>query len=147
LGLYSTLSAACDTDLESISVSGFKEALKLVLIAARTMKRLVTKSKSGSFTNFWDPTIWTELHRRLVAQDRFMASAALIGMCRQIIQLVQTQQALPNTAVGESFESEGRRDEGTAGNKRRADANAGVDIRAKKLKGLSTTANQGQKGK
>jgi len=72
-----------------------------------------------------------------------MASTALIGMCRQIIQLVQTQQAPPNTAVGESFEREGQRDEGTAGNKRRADANAGVGIRAKKLKGLSATANQG----
>lgn len=125
-GLYSTLSATCDTGVKSISISSIKEALKLVLIAVRTTKRLVAKCES--FTNIWDPTVWTELHHLLAAQERFMASAALVGMCRQVIQLVQTQQALPNAA----------------GNKRKADAYAGVDARAKKTKRV-TAVDQGDK--
>jgi DNA polymerase phi len=142
--LHSTLSAACDPCLKSISVSGIKEALKLVLIAARTTKRLV--AKCGSFSNIWDPTIWTELHQRLVAQDRFMASTALVGMCRQVIQLVQTQQALPSSGAGECLERKSQRDEVTAGNKRKADTND-VDARGKKIKRVSTFANRGPGGK
>lgn len=141
-GLYSALSAACDTGFMSMSVSGIKEALKLVLIAARTTKRLV--AKGGLIMNIWDPTNWTELHHRLVAQDRFTASAALVGMYRQVIQLVQTQQALPSTTVGESLERDGRCDEGTTGSKRKADAYAGVDVRVKKIKRVIAT-NQGSK--
>lgn len=125
-GLYSTLSATCDAGVKSISISSIKEALKLVLIAVRTTKRLMVKCES--FTNIWDPTIWTELHHHLAAQERFMASAALVGMCRQVIQLVQTQQALPNTTR----------------NKRKADAYAGVDARAKKTKRV-TVVDQGDK--
>ena len=125
-GLYSTLSPTCDTGVKSISISGIKEALKLVLIAVRTTKRLVVKCES--FTNIWDPTIWTELHHHLVAQERFMTSATLVGMCGQVIQLVQTQQALPSTA----------------GKKRKADAYAGVDVKPKKTKRV-TAADQGDK--
>ncbi len=62
-----------------------------------------------------------------------MASTALVGMCRQVIQLVQTQQAIPSVVAGESL-VKGQRDEGIAGNKRKADANAGVDVMAKKIK-------------
>jgi len=142
--LYSTLSAACDPCLKSISVSGIKEALKLVLIAARATKRLV--AKRGSFSNIWDPAMWTELHQRLVAQDRFKASTALVGMCRQVIQLVQTQQALPSTDTGECLERKGQRDEVTAGNKRKADTN-NVDVRDKKLKRVSPYATRGPCGK
>jgi hypothetical protein len=141
-GLYSGLSAACDTGLKSTSVSGIKEVLKLVLIAARTTKRLV--AKCGSLANIWDPTIWTELHHRLVAQDRFMASAALVGMCRQVTQLVETQQAPPSTAAGGPLGGRGRRDEGTTRNKRKPDAYAGVDVRVKKIKRV-TAATQGGK--
>jgi DNA polymerase phi len=142
--LYSTLSAACDPCLKSISVSGIKEALKLVVIAARTTKRLV--AKRGSFSNIWDPTIWTELHQRLVEQDRFKASTALVGMCRQVIQLVQTQQALPSTGAGKCLERKDQRDEVTAGNKRKADTND-VDVRGKKLKRVSTFASRSPGGK
>lgn len=142
LELYSTLSTACDPCLKSISVPGIKEALKLVLIAARTTKRLV--AKYGSFSKIWDPTIWTELHQRLVAQDRFMASPALVGMCRQVIQLAQTQQALPSTGAGKCLERKDQRDEVTAGNKRKA-GNAGVDFKGKKIKRMSTIATRGKK--
>jgi DNA polymerase phi len=134
-GLYSALSAACDT--KSTSVSSIKEALKLVLIAARATKRLV--AKKGSFANIWDPTTWTGLHHRLIAQDRFMASAALVGMCKQVTKLVQTQQALPSIAAGESPERKGRFDEGTARSKRKADGYAGVDVRVKKIKRVTAT--------
>ena len=141
-GLHSTLSASCDTGLKSISVSSIKEALKLVLIAVRTTKRLGAKCES--FANIWDPTIWTELHHHLVAQERFMASTALVGMCRQVIQLVQAQQALPSTAVGESLEKKGQCDDGTTRNKRKAGAYAGVDARAKKVKRV-TAADKSDK--
>jgi len=98
-------------------------------------------TKCGSFSNIWDPTIWTELHQRLVAQDRFKASTALVGMCEQVIQLVQTQQALPSTGTGECLERNSQRDE-TAGNKRKADADD-VDVRGKKLKRVSTFTTRG----
>lgn len=142
-GLYNTLSIACDPCLKSVSISSIKEALKLVLIAARTTKRLV--AKYGSFSNIWDPIVWTELHQRLVAQDRFKASTALVGMCRQVIQLVQTQQALPSTGAGECLEK-GQRDEVTAGNKRKAETND-VDVTGKKFKRVSTFATRGPAGK
>jgi hypothetical protein len=141
--LHSTLSAACDPCLKSISISGIKEALKLVIVAARTTKHLV--AKYGSFSNIWDPTIWTELHQRLVAQDRFMVSTALVGMCRQVIQLVQTQQPLPSAEAGESLKRKGQRDEVTAGNKRKASTND-VDVRDKKSKRVSS-ATRGTGGK
>jgi DNA polymerase phi len=143
-GLHSTLSAACDPCLKSISVSSIKEALKLVIVAARTTKRLV--AKSGSFSNIWDSTIWTELHKRLVAQDRFVASTALVGMCKQVIELVQTQQALPSTGAGECLKGRGQRDGITAGNKRKASTND-VDLRGKKSKRVSTPATRGPGGK
>lgn len=114
-----------------------------MLIAARTAKRLV--AKCGSFSNIWDPTIWTELYQRLVAQDRFTASTALVGMCRQVTQLVQTQQALLSTGTEEYLEGKGQRDEMTAGNKRKADTNACVDIRGKKIKRGSTRGPGGKK--
>lgn len=136
-GLHSTLSLGCDTGHKSISVSGIKEALKLVLIAARTTKRLVTKCES--FANVWDPTIWTELHHHLVTQDRFKASPALVGMCRQVILLVQTRQTLPSAVAGDSLGGKGQCDEGTAANKRKADAYVGVDARAKKVKRVTAT--------
>ncbi len=139
--MHSTLSAACDPCVKSISVSSIKEALKLVLVAARTTKRLV--AKCGSLSNIWDPTIWTELHQRLVAQDRFMDSTALVGMCRQVIQLVQTQQALPSTGAGEYLERKGQM---TAGNKRKASTND-VDVRGKKSKRVSTSGTRGPGGK
>jgi hypothetical protein len=142
--LHSTLSAACDPCVKSISVSSIKEALKLVLIAARTTKRLA--AKCGSLSDIWDPTIWTKLHQRLVAQDRFMDSTALVGMCRQVIQLVQTQQALPRTGAGESLERKGQRVEVTAGNKRKASTND-VDVRGKKSKLVPTSATRGPGGK
>jgi hypothetical protein len=140
-GLYSAISAACDT--KSTSVSGIKEALKLVLIAARTTKRLV--AKCGSFANIWDPMIWTELHHCLLAQDRFMASAALVGMCKQVAQLVQTQQALLSTAAGEFLERKGRFDEETVRNKRKAGVHAGVDVRVKKVKRVTAATQDGKK--
>lgn len=139
--MHSSLSAACDPSLKSISVSDIKEALKLVIVAARTTKRLV--AKYGSFSNIWDPTIWTELHQRLVAQDRFMATTALVRMCRQVVQLVQ---ALPSTGAGECLKREGQRDEVTAGNKRKASTND-ADVRGKKSKQVSTSATRGTGGK
>lgn len=141
--LYSALSAACDTGFMSISVSVIKEALKLVLIAARTTNRLV--AKGGLLTNIWDPMIWTELHHRLIAQDRFTASAALVGMYRQVVQLVEMQQALPSAVVGESLERKGQCDEGTTGNKRKADTYAGIDVRAKKIKRVTASIQGGKK--
>ena len=89
--------------------------------------------------------MWTELQQRLVAQDRFKASTALAGMCRQVIQLVQTQQALPSTGAGECLEK-GQRDEVTAGNKRKADVND-VDVSGQKFKRVSTFATRRPGGK
>lgn len=142
--LHSTLFAACDPCLKSISVSGIKEPLKVVIVAARTTKRLATKY--ASFSNIWDPTIWTELHQRLVVQDRFMASTALVGMCSQVIQLVQTQQTIPRTGAGECLEREGQSDEVAVGNKRKASTND-VEVRSKKSKRVSTSATRGPGGK
>jgi hypothetical protein len=139
--LYSTLSTACDPSLKSISVSGIKEALKLALVAARTTKSLV--AKRGSFSNIWDLTIWAELHQRILTQDRFKASTALLGMCRQVIRLVQTQETLPSTGAGECLERKGQRDEVTAG-KRKADADD-VDVRGKKIKRIATRGPGGRK--
>jgi hypothetical protein len=73
-----------------------------------------------------------------------MASTALVGMCRQVIQFVQTQQALSSTGAGECLERKGRRDEVAAGNKRKADTND-VDARGKKIKRVSTFATRGGK--
>lgn len=115
-----------------------------MLVAARTTKRLV--AKSGSFSDIWDPMIWTALHQRLVAQDRFIDSTALVGMCRQVIQLVQTQQALPSTGSEECFERKGQRVEAIAGNKRKASTND-VDVRGTKSKRLSTSATRVPGGK
>jgi len=75
-----------------------------------------------------------------------MASTALVGMCRQVIQLMRAQQALPSTGAGECKERRGQRDEVTAGNKRKADAND-VDVRGKHLKRVSTFATRGSRGK
>lgn len=72
-----------------------------------------------------------------------MGSPALVGMCRQVIQLAQTQQTLPSTGVGKCLERKGQRDEVTAGNKRKAD-NAAVDVKGKKIKRMSTIATRGK---
>jgi hypothetical protein len=138
-GLYSALSAACDTTLKI--TSGIKEALKLVIVAARMTKRLA--AQHGSFANAWDPMIWTELHDRLVAHDRFMASAALVGMYRNFIQIVQSQQGRPGTAARVE---RGQIDEATR-SKRKASAHSGVGITTKKIKRTTAVIRDGQKGK
>jgi hypothetical protein len=139
-GLYSALSAACDTTLKI--TSGIKEALKLAIVAARMTKRLA--AQHGSFANAWDPMIWTELHDRLGAHDRFMASAALVGMYRNFIQIVQSQQGRPGTAA--TVERMGQIDEATR-SKRKASAHSGVGITTKKIKRMTAVIRDGQKGK
>jgi hypothetical protein len=138
--LCNALSVACDTTIKS--TTGIKEALKLVLVAARMTKRLA--ARYGSFGDIWEPTIWTELQNRLVTHDQFMASAALVDMCRQVIQLMQLQQAPPSAVAGECAEGFGQIDE-TIGSKRKASAHPSVRIRAKKIKrataGNSSTVN------
>jgi hypothetical protein len=141
-GLYTTLSAACDTALKI--TSGIKEALKLVIVSARMTKRLV--AQHGSFANIWEPTLWTKLHDRLLAHDRFMTSSALVGMCRQFIQLVQTQQERPGTVARECTES-GQIDEDTIGSKRKASAYSGAGITAKRIKQAAGVILDGRKGK
>jgi len=142
-GLYSTLSAACDTSLKI--TSGIKEALKLVIVSARMTKRLV--AQHGPFADIWEPTIWTELHDRLLAHDRFMTSAALVGMCRQFIQLVQTQREQPGTVAGKCTERRDQIDEDAIGSKRKASAYSGVGITAKKIKRATAVILDGRKGK
>jgi hypothetical protein len=75
-----------------------------------------------------------------------MASTALVGMCRQVIQLVQTQQELPSTGAGECLKKKGQGDEVTVGNKRKASTND-VDVRGKKSKRVSTSVTRGPGGK
>ena len=141
-GLYSALLAACKTTLKI--TSGIKEALKLAIVAARMTKRLA--AQHGSFADIWDPVIWTELHDRLVAHDRIVASAALVGMCRHFIQLVKLQRERPGTAAGECAESRGQIDE-TIGSKRKASAYSGVGITTKKIKRATAVIRDDQKGK
>jgi hypothetical protein len=74
-----------------------------------------------------------------------MASAALVGMCKQVAQLVQTQQALLSTAAGEFLERKGRFDEETVRNKRKAGVHAGVDVRVKKVKRVTAATQDGKK--
>jgi len=120
--LHSALSAACDAGLKS--TSGVKEGLKLVLVAARITNRLATDS--NLFADIWDLTIWAEL------PNRFMASAALVGMFKQIIQVVQRWQTLPRNKVGERSVSWGH--DGAVGNKRKAIAYLDASVGAKKVK-------------
>lgn len=88
--------------------------------------------------------IWTELHDRLGAHDRFMASAALVGMYRNFIQIVQSQQGRPGTAA--TVERMGQIDEATR-SKRKASAHPGVGITTKKIKRMTAVIRDGQKGK
>jgi hypothetical protein len=139
-GLHRALSAACDTGLKS--TLGIKEALKLVLVAARMTKRLAAQSRS--FGEIWDPTIWNELYNRLIANDRFLASAALVGMCKQVIQLVQLRRALPSVVTGDRAEGCGQIDEETMGRKRKASTYPDIGAGAKKVKWV-TPATRGSK--
>ena len=117
----------------------------MVIAAARMTKRLA--AQHGSFADIWEPTIWKELHGRLVAHDRFMASAAMVGMCRQFIQLVESQREQPGTAVRDCAERRGQIDEETIGSKRKVSAHSGVGITAKKIKRATAVIRGGQKGK
>jgi hypothetical protein len=127
--LHSALSTGWDADTSSIS--SLKEVLKLALVGARITKRLAVKS--DSFVAIWEPTMWTELHSRLLAHDRFRASVGLSGMCKQVIHFAQTLQAPPSMGAGERKE-EDHRDEVTAGSKRKADADSGARAREKRTK-------------
>ena len=141
-GLHRALSAACDTTLNS--TSSIKEALKLVLVAARMTKRLAAQSRS--FGDIWDPMIWTELYSRLIAHNRFMASAALVGMCKQIVQLMQLQRELPTTGAGERAERCGQTN-GTMGRKRKASAYPGIGTTVKKNKRVTPLKRGGKNAK
>jgi hypothetical protein len=142
-GLYTTLSAACDTTLKS--TSGIKGAMKLVLVAARTTKRLATRY--GSVGDIWEPTLWTELHKRLVAHDRFKASVALVGMCKQVVQLVQLQRALPSAVAGECANRCDQVNKEITGSKRKASIPPDVGNGGKKAKRLPTATRGGKKAR
>jgi len=141
--MHRALSATCDTALKS--TSGIKEALKLVIVAARMTKRLAAQSRS--FGDIWDPTIWTELYNRLIVHDRFMASTALVGIYKQIIQLVQLQRVLPSTRTGGHVETCGQIDDETMGRKRKASTYPGIGTRAKKIKRVTPATRGGKKAK
>ena len=125
--LHSALSAACDAGPNS--TSGIKEGLKLVLVAARVTNSLATDS--SLFAGIWDSTIWTELLNRFVEHNRFINSSALVGICKQIIRLVQRWQTLPSSKVGERSVRWGHE---AVGNKRKAIADPDVNVGAKKVK-------------
>jgi hypothetical protein len=126
--LHSALSAVCDMDTSS--TSSLKELLKLALVGARTTKRLAVKS--DSFVGIWEPSMWTELQSRLLAHNRFRASAVLGGMCKQVIHLAQMLQA-PSIGSRECAE-DGHKDEVTLGRKRKADADSGAQGRDRRTK-------------
>lgn len=90
--------------------------------------------------------MWTELHSRLLALDRFEASA-VGGMCGQVIHLAQMMQAPPSAGAGERTKGEDHRDGVTTGSKRKADSDSGVRTGEKRMKrmvsatkGIDTTA-------
>ena len=134
--MHRALSVTCDTALKS--TSGIKEALKLVIVAARMTKRPAAQSRP--FGDIWDPTIWTELYNRLITHDRFMASSALVGMYKQIIQLVQLQRVLPSTGTGGHAGTCSQIDDGAMGRKRKASTHPSIGTRAKKIKRVFPTA-------
>jgi DNA polymerase phi len=125
--LHSTLSSICDTDTSS--TSSVKEVLKLALVGARTTKRLVVKS--DSFMGIWDPTLWINLHSRLLAHGRF---TVLGGMCKQVISLAQSLHTSLN--IGESH-----RDGVTVTSKRKADVDSGARAGEKRTKWMVSTTH------
>jgi hypothetical protein len=129
--LHSALSSICDTDTSS--TSSVKEMLKLALVGARTTKRLAVKS--DSFEGIWDPTLWTNLHSRLLAHGRF---AVLGGMCKQVISLAQTLHASLN--IGESH-----RDGVTVRSKRKANTDSGAQAGEKRTKRMVSTTKSSRK--
>jgi hypothetical protein len=139
--IHRALSATCNTALKS--TSGTKEALKLVIVGARMTKRLAAQFKS--FGDIWDPMIWTELYKPLIAHDRFMASAALVGMYKQIIQLVQLQRVLPSSGTGGHVETCGQTHDEAMERKRKASTYPGIGTGAKKTKQVSPAATRGGK--
>lgn len=119
--VYSTLSDTCDAD--TISTQSFKEALKLILVGTRTTKRLVAEHATS--VHIWEPSIWARLCNHL---KRF---ASLVDLCRQIVQSVQAQQPSPKI----EGERVGRKRENvTAGRKRKANNSAATDVVEKKTK-------------
>jgi len=107
--VHSTLSATRDAD--TTSTQSFKEALKLILVGTRTTKRLMVESATS--VRIWEPTIWAELC------DRPKQSASLVELCRQIVKGIQAQQPSPKIDGGEGVGR--KREEATAGRKRKAD--------------------------
>ncbi|KAI0288393.1 DNA polymerase phi-domain-containing protein [Multifurca ochricompacta] len=101
--LYSVISSACNTN--ATFSSNLKEVLKLALVGARTARRLAAGCKS--FATIWEPTSWTELSNRLVAHDRFKASAMLVGICKQIIQSTQIYQVPSSIREAEHIDGQG----------------------------------------
>lgn len=120
--VYSTLSDTCDAD--TISTQSFKEALKLILVGTRTTKRLLAEHATS--VRIWEPSIWARLC------DRLKRFASLVELCRQIVKSVQAQQPPPKVTEGERVG--GKRDNVTAGRKRKADNPVATDVAEKKTK-------------
>ncbi|TFY61434.1 hypothetical protein EVG20_g7059 [Dentipellis fragilis] len=86
--LSRTISKACDET--STTPAHLKEVFKLALLGVRQTKRVASKPEDIART--WKPATWTELHTKLGANERLKSSTALVGMCKQIIQMTQIQE-------------------------------------------------------
>ncbi|KDQ59553.1 hypothetical protein JAAARDRAFT_127225 [Jaapia argillacea MUCL 33604] len=81
--LSDTVSAACG-EIATLTSAQLKDIFKVGLLGIRQTKRII--SSPDDLPNLWLPATWDSLRDQLSGTERFKASTALLGMCKQMAQ-------------------------------------------------------------
>lgn len=74
----------------TFSAAQMKDLFKLALLAVRQTKRY-TPDSPEDLSKTWKPASWNDVLTTLTTNDRFKTSTGLHSMCKQVLQLIQTQ--------------------------------------------------------